>query len=147
MLTRINIPPALMMTLEVQPARRDDAKQALQGRECNRRLRYAREAWTFAALQILFVLGRQAITKRRHRFAEAYGVRRQRKYRRITLRTSRNRATQREGSATGKRDGLLEEPPPILNRREYAASGQRKGFSHSSIRTTTPRAFLQREAT
>ncbi len=43
-LRRIDVPPALVMALEVQPARRDDAEQRLQRRERHRRLARLREA-------------------------------------------------------------------------------------------------------
>ena len=53
-LRRINIDPPLMMALEVQTARRNNAEQSLQGRERHRRGGDPSQAGRFTALQIRF---------------------------------------------------------------------------------------------
>ena len=55
MLRRVDVPPALMMALKVQAARRDDAEEALQWREAHTGGAHARQAGAFAALQVFFI--------------------------------------------------------------------------------------------
>ena len=75
MLRRIDIPPALMVPLEMQAARRDDAEEALQRREAHARRANARQARAFAALQIFFIFGWQTVRARGDGLAEAFAVR------------------------------------------------------------------------
>ena len=61
MFGRVDVPPTLMMALEMQAAGRDDAEQRLQGCERNRRLGRLRQPGARAALDIGLEAGRFAI--------------------------------------------------------------------------------------
>ena len=74
-LARIDVPPALVVALEVQPTGRDDAEQALQRAERHARLGDARQTGALAALEVALVAGRQAVAGGRHRLAQRDGVR------------------------------------------------------------------------
>ena len=74
MLRGIDVPPALVVALEMHAARGDDAEQPLQRRERDRGLGHAGQAGAFAALEVLFVLRRQAVAVRRDRLSQASGV-------------------------------------------------------------------------
>ena len=62
MFRRVDVPPTLVMTLEMQAARGHRTKQGLQGREGNRGLRRLRESWALSALYIHFVLRGLAVS-------------------------------------------------------------------------------------
>ena len=132
MLARIDIPPALVVALEVQSARRDDAEHALQRRERDRGLRDARESRAFAALQVLFVFGRQSVGACRHGLAETAGVRGKLEDRWIALRARARRGKGR-GAAAGDRQGLLEESPAVLECGKNSA-GADGGARHLAAR-------------
>jgi len=57
----VNVPPALVVPLEVQTTGRDDAKQRLKGRKRHRGLRGLCQARALATLHIRFILGWLAI--------------------------------------------------------------------------------------
>jgi hypothetical protein len=63
----VNVPPALVVSLKVQTAGGDDAEQALQGCEADRRLWHPGQAGAFAALQRSFPLAGKAIGIHGHR--------------------------------------------------------------------------------
>ncbi len=77
--------PALMVTLEMQAGRRDDAEHALQGREGDRSATDAGEARRFAADDLAFELRRDAIGARRDRLPQRRRPLRQLENRRIAL--------------------------------------------------------------
>src|SRR5207247_7850348 len=68
---RVDVPPALVVALEVQAAGCDDAEQALQRAERHRGLARLREAGALATLQSGLVLRRLAVAVERDRRAEA----------------------------------------------------------------------------
>ena len=71
----INVPPALVVPLKMQPTGRNNAKQGLQWRKRHRGLRGLGQARALAALHVGFVFGRLAIALRRHTLAQAHAVR------------------------------------------------------------------------
>ena len=73
-LRRVNVVPALMVALEMQASRGDDAEHALQRRERHRGSGDARQAGGLAALQVFFKLRRHAIWIGGDRLAEGDGV-------------------------------------------------------------------------
>jgi hypothetical protein len=102
-LARVDVPPALVVALEVHPRGGDDAEQALQRREADARLRGLRQARALAALHVGFVLRRLAVAGGRDRLAEAGAVRGQLQDRRVTVGGGRRRRT--GGCAAGERTG------------------------------------------
>ena len=110
----IDVPPALVVALEVQAVGRDDPEEALQRRERDRRLPDAREARAFAALHVALVLRRQAIGPRDHRLAESARVLRKLEDRGIALRTGRERRNRAAGQRRRER-AAQEIPPPRLD--------------------------------
>ena len=74
-LGRIDVPPALVVTLKVQAAGRDDAEQALQGRETDGSRVHAGQAWALAAAQVAFPFAGASVARLHgHRHAQARGV-------------------------------------------------------------------------
>ena len=70
----IDVPPALVMALEVQPARRDDAEERLQRAERHRGLRYLRQPRALPALDVVLPLRGRAVAGGGHRLAKALRV-------------------------------------------------------------------------
>jgi hypothetical protein len=74
MLVRVDVPPALVVALEVQAVGGDDAEQALQRRERDRSGADAREAGALAALEVLLVFRRHPVGARHHGLSKALAV-------------------------------------------------------------------------
>jgi hypothetical protein len=70
MLRRINVMPALVMALEMQAGRRDDAEKTLQRRKRHRSTADAGETRRLATQQLAFKLGRHAVRVGGDRLAE-----------------------------------------------------------------------------
>ena len=105
MLGRVNVPPALVMALEVQAARGNNSECTLQGCESNRGRRDSGEARTFAALQALFVLRRNTVTIGRNRHTQPGCVHRKLKNIGVTLTRNRVRGSLGYGSKAKPRTG------------------------------------------
>ena len=123
MLTRIDIPPPLVMALEMQAAGRDNAEQSLQRRKSDRRLRDACEPRTLAALQILFIFSRQPVAQCRHRLTQARRVRWQLQYGGIALRVRwprRSDTRNRSHGTTRQRQRLPKKPATRFGCRLHA---------------------------
>ena len=76
-LGRVNVPPALVVTLEVQTAGRDDTEQRLKWCKRHRGLGGLCQARALTALQVGFELGGLAIAFSGHALPQSYGVLRQ----------------------------------------------------------------------
>ncbi len=110
MLVGIDVPPPLMVALEMQAVGRDDPEEALQGCERDRGGADAGEARAFAALEILLVLRRAAIAARGDRLAEALAVLGQFEDRGVARRL-RDRGWSR-GHSGCREEGVAQEPSP-----------------------------------
>ena len=125
-LRRVDVPPALVVALKVQAARRDDAEEALQWREAHACSADAREARRFAALQVFFVLRRQAVSARCHWLAKAFGVRGQIQNGGIAVLSKRFGQRQRTCCAASGEEGFAQETAAIVAWQRHRVTRQEK---------------------
>ena len=149
MLARVDVPPALVVPLEMQATRRDDAEQALQRREAHRSRRHAGQARALAPLEVALPLRGHPVAAGSHRLAQAGGMRRQLDDRGVVGRAGPARAGQRPGAgAHGQR--LAHEAAPRaarlghqLGRQEVLGSlldpaGRLGSVGHRGLRISMP---------
>ena len=117
MLRGVDVPPALVVALEVQAVGRDDAEQALQGGEGDGGLRDTGEAGALAALNVFLVCRGQAVAARGDWLTEPGGVGRKLEDRWIAIGAADATGKSGSGNTPAERKRLAQERTPLFRRR------------------------------